>query len=141
MRFYRYFFWVCAILHGALSLWFCFAPQAVKEAMDHSASTPLILTQLSGLFFFITACGFAYAAERPEKAVGVMALATLTKTLMPLFAWVGYLNMELSLTHLQFELSLDLFILPFLGSFFWWYYHKPRPNRFVPLIGLFGQKK
>jgi hypothetical protein len=141
MRFYRLIFWIFAIVHLLLGLWFCFAPQTVKTALDHFASTPLIFTQNQGLFLWMMAAGFAYSAENPGHAVPVVALMTLNKALLPLFAWVGYSAGELSWPHLVFALALDLTTLPVLISYFFWFYHKPRPDRFVPLMGLFGQKK
>ncbi len=87
------------------------------------------------------AAGFAYVAEDPEHSVPVISLMTLVKSLMPLFALVGYLNLELSRVHLALELSLDLVCLPVLISYFFWFYHRPRPENFVPLIGVFGRKK
>ena len=141
MRFYRIIFWLLALIHLCIGLWFCFAPQTVKAALDSVGSTPLIFIQVQGLFLWMMAAGFAYVAENPAHAVPVVALTTLVKSLMPLFAWVGYFNKELSFPHLWFELALDFLCLPVLISYFFWFYHKPRPDRFVPLIGLFGNKK
>jgi len=86
------------------------------------------------------AAGFAYASESPEHGVPVVALMTLVKSLTPLFSWLGFVRQELSGTYLGFELALDLSALPLLVSYFFWFFHRPRPDRFVHLIGLFGQK-
>lgn len=141
MRFYRYMFWLLAFAHFGLGVWFCFAPQVVLTALDHINSTPQIFIQTQGLFYWMLAAGFAYASESPEHAVPVVALMTLVKSLTPLFTWLGFLRHELSPTYLNFELLLDLSSLPLLISYFFWFFHKPRPDRFVHLIGLFGQKK
>jgi hypothetical protein len=141
MRFYRITFWLLALVHFIIGLWFCFAPQTVRVALDQLVGTPLIFTQTQGLFLWMMAAGLAYVAENPVHGVPVVSLIALTKSLMPLFAWVGYSAAELSFTHLRFELSLDLVTLPVLISYFFWFYHKPRPDRFVPLMGLFGNKK
>ena len=141
MRFYRLVFWLLSLAHLGLGAWFCFAPETVKIALDHAASMPLIFTQSQGLYFWILSAGFAYTAENPQHGVPVVALLTLTKALMPLFALVGFTHNELSQSHLYFELALDLRCLPLLISYFFWYYDKPRPNRFVHLIGLFGKDK
>jgi hypothetical protein len=143
MRFYRYIFWLLAMVHLGLGLWFCFAPQTVLGILDleHSSETRQIFIQTQGLFYWMLCAGFAYAAESPEHAVPVVALMCLVKSLTPLFSWVGYNNHELSATYFSFELALDLVSLPLLISYFFWFFHRPRPNRFVHLIGLFGQKK
>src|SRR6185503_5930114 len=141
MRFYRYAFWLLAFVHFGLGLWFCFAPQTVLSAFDHQNETRQIFIQTQGLFYWMLAAGFAYASESPEHAVPVISLMTLVKLLTPLFSWVGYNNHELSGVYFGFELALDLASLPFLISYFFWFFHKPRPDRFVHLIGLFGQKK
>lgn len=141
MRFYRIVFWLLAAIHLCVGLWFCFAPQTVRVALDHFDTTPLIFTQTQGLFLWMMAAGFAYVAENPVHAVPVVALSTFVKSLMPLFAWVGFFNKELSYSHLVFELCLDFLSLPILISYFFWFYHKPRPDRFMPLMGLFENKK
>jgi hypothetical protein len=141
MRFYRYCFWLLATIHFGLGLWFCFAPQAVLSALDHQVETRQIFIQTQGLFYWMLAAGFAYAAENPEHGVPVVALMTLVKALTPLFSWSGYIHSELSSSYIAFELTLDCMCLPFLVSYFFWFFHKPRPDRFVHLIGLFGQKK
>ena len=141
MRFYRYDFWLLAMVHLGLGLWFCFAPQTVLSVLDRASETRQIFIQTQGLFYWMLCAGFAYAAESPEHAVPVVALMTLVKALTPLFSWVGFNNNDVSSTYFSYELMLDLVSLPFLISYFFWFFHKPRPDRFVHLIGLFGQKK
>jgi hypothetical protein len=141
MRFYRYCFWMLAIVHLGLGLWFCFAPQTVLSALDPASETHQIFIQTQGLFYWMLCAGFAYAAESPEHAIPVVALMTLVKALTPLFSWVGFNNHDLSVTYFSFELTLDLVSLPFLISYFFWFFHTPRPDRFIHLVGLFGQKK
>ena len=141
MRFYRLIFWILAIVHLGLGLWFCFAPQTVLSALDHLSETRQIFIQTQGLFYWMLAAGFAYTAENPKNSVPVVALMTLVKSLTPLFSWVGHNSNEISTNYFSFELCLDLVSLPFLVSYFFWFFHKPRPDRFVPLIGVFGQKK
>ncbi|MES2201273.1 MAG: hypothetical protein V4498_03390 [candidate division FCPU426 bacterium] len=140
MRFYRRIFWIFAALHLGVGLWFSFAPQSVKTVLDQFLNTPLIFTQSQGLFLWMMAAGFAYVAEDPEHSVPVVALMTLVKSLLPLFTLVGYFSRELSARHLAFEMTLDLVCLPFLISYFFWFYHRPRPESFVPMIGVFGKK-
>lgn len=140
MRFYRAFFWFLAILQWSAGLWFCLLPAQVRSSFGHD-SAPLILFQLQGLIFFVLASGFAYVAEQPGQGVPVVSLATLTKSLILLFSFVAYLADEIGSLYFRFVATLELGTLPFVISYFFWYYHKPRPNRFVPLIGLFGEKK
>jgi hypothetical protein len=139
MRFFRTSFWLFASLHFGLGFWFCLAPAAVTQIFDHKAQG--IYLQSQGLLFFVIASALAYVAEQPEHGVPVVVLLSLVKLLMSFFSWVGLHHGELSYSHLAFELTLDFLSLPFLISYFFWFYHRPRPNRFVPYIGLFGQKK
>lgn len=141
MRFYRYTFWALAVIHLGLGTWFCFAPQIVLDTFNSSIETHQIFIQTQGLFYWMLCAAFAYAAESPEHAIPVVALMTLVKALTPLFSWVGFNNHDVSQAYFSFELLLDLVSLPLLISYFFWFFHTPRPDRFVPLIGLFGQKK
>jgi hypothetical protein len=100
---------------------------------------PLTFIQTRGLIMIVMTVGLISLAEHP--AVNLAALLCFIDILLPLFSVVGFYRNELSYAHLSFELGLDLSLLPFLIAYFFWYYHKPRPNRFVPLIGLFGMKK
>jgi len=140
MHFYRNAFWAAAFFHFAIAGWFCLAPDTVRNVFGHPVTMPLIFFQVSGLVFFIQACGFAVVAERLES-VSVASLVTLGKVLLPFFAWSAWCRAELSAAHFTFQCVTDLAILPLLISYFFWYTHTPRPNRFMPLMGIFGESK
>jgi hypothetical protein len=141
MRFYRFAFWFAVVLHLALAAWLCLAPEYARVQLGHDASrVPLIYLQEHGLFLFIEACAFAYVAERPSRSIPVTALATMVNILLPLFALNAFSRGDISGSHMQFQLCLSGVMLPFLASYFYWFYHTPRPDRFMPLLGLFGDR-
>ena len=41
--------------------------------------------------------------------------------------------------HLAFQLAVSGVMLPFLFSYFW--FCTPRPDRFMPLLGIFGENR
>ena len=142
MRFYRVFFWIAVFLHLGLAAWLCLAPDYALRQLGHDATKmPLIYLQEHGLFMFIQACAYAYVAERPNKSIPVVSIATLVNILLPLFTLGGYSRNEVSLAHVEFQLSESGFMLPFLISYFVWFYHTPRPDRFMALLGIFGERK
>lgn len=142
MRFYRFFFWVATVIHLALAAWLCLTPGMAIVQLGHDTTRiPLIYLQEHGLFLFIQACAYAYVAERPSKSIPVIALALLVNLCLPLFALSAFSRGEISTGHLSFQLWSAGIMLPFLASYFAWFYHVPRPNRFVPLMGLFGGRK
>jgi len=139
MRFFRFMFWVLAVLQAMSALAFVFAPDFIRNFLELGPQMPLTFVQTRGLIMIVITVGLISLAEHP--AINLAALLCFIDILLPLFSVVGYYRNELSFSHLNFELGLDLSLLPFLIAYFFWYYHKPRPNRFVPLIGLFGMKK
>lgn len=142
MRFYRFFFWVATVVHLGLAAWLSLTPELAREHLGHDADlVPLIYLQEHGLFMFIQACAFAYVAERPSKSIPVVSLATLVNLCLPLFALNAAWRDEISANHLAFQLWMSGVMLPFLASYFVWFYHVPRPDRFMPLMGIFGDKK
>jgi hypothetical protein len=142
MRFYRVFFWIAFFLNLGLAAWLCLAPEYARVQLGHDANrVPLIYLQEHGLFMFIQACAYAYVAERPSKSIPVVALATLVNGLLPLFALSAYSRGEVSASHLEFQSAASFIMLPFLASYFVWFYHTPRPDRFMPLLGIFGDRK
>jgi hypothetical protein len=138
MRFYRFFFWVASIIHLLLAAWLCLTPELALVQLGHESTVPLIYLQEHGLFLFIQACAFAYVAERPSKSIPVVSLATLVNLCLPLFALSAASRNEISSLHLSFQLWEAGLMLPFLASYFVWFYHVPRPDRFMPLMGIFG---
>ncbi len=142
VRFFIVFFWVAAFIHGALALVLSLAPELARESLSGQGSTfPLLLFQTEGLLYLLLAAAFAYVANNTGKGAPVVALITFTKVLMPLYTYSAFHRNEISITHVGLDLSLDLIFLPFLIAYFLWFNHTPRPNRFVPLIGLFGSEK
>lgn len=142
MRFYRLCFWLATIIHLALAGWLCLTPELALVQLGHDATqVPLIYLQEHGLFLFIQACAFAYVAERPSKSIPVVSLAILVNLCLPLFAVSAASRNEISTGHLLFQLWSAGIMLPFLASYFGWFYHVPRPDRFMPLMGIFGDKK
>lgn len=141
MRFYRLFFWIAALAHLGLAAWLCLTPDLALIHLGHNADrVPLIYLQEHGLFLFIQACAFAYVAERPSKSIPVVTLATLVNLCLPLFAVHAISREDISSAHLRFQLYCSGIMLPFLVSYFFWFYHVPRPSRFMPLLGIFGEK-
>jgi hypothetical protein len=142
MRFYRLVFWIAAVVHLGLSGWLCLTPEMALVQLGHDAAhVPLIYLQEHGLFLFIQACAYMYVAERPSKSIPVVTLAALVNACLPLFALSAYSRNEISGGHLAFQLWSAGIMLPVLGSYFFWFYHVPRPDRFMPLLGLFGDRK
>lgn len=142
MRFYRVFFWFAVFLHVGLAAWLCLAPDYALRQLGHDATKmPLIYLQEHGLFMFIQACAYAYVAERPNKSIPVVTLATLVNILLPLFALGGFSRNEVSASHLEFQLTESFFMMPFLISYYVWFYHTPRPDRFMPMLGFFGEHR
>lgn len=142
MRFFIVFFWVAAIIHGVLALGLSLAPELARDTLSGPDSTfPLLLFQIVGLLYLLLAAAFAYVANNTGKGVPVAALATFTKVLLPLYTYSAYHRNEIGIAHVGLDLSVDLIFLPFLIAYFLWFNHKPRPNRFVPLIGVFGSEK
>lgn len=142
MRFYRFFFWVATVVHLGLAAWLCLTPELALVQLGHDAThVPHIYLQEHGLFMFIQACGFAYVAERPNKSIPVVSLATLVNLALPLFAVSASSRNEIGAGQLTFQLWSAGLMLPFLASYFIWFYHVPRPDRFMPLMGLFGDRK
>jgi hypothetical protein len=68
-------------------------------------------------------------------------LTTLVNVLLPLFALGAFSRGDISTSHLEFQLSASFLMMPFLASYFVWFYHTPRPDRFMPLLGIFGDRK
>ncbi len=143
MRFYRLFFWVAfrgapgagsLALPGPDSAWptFCHDPWNL---------VPSIYLQEHGLFLFMQACAYAYVAERPKNSIPVVALAALVNACLPLFALQAFLRSDIGSRQLSFQLCISGVMLPFLASYFVWFYHVPRPSRFMPLLGIFGERK
>jgi hypothetical protein len=142
MRFYRVSFWIAVFLHSALAAWLCLAPEYARVQLGHDASrVPLIYLQEHGLFMFIQACAYAYVAERPSKSIPVITLTTLVNILLPLFALGAFSRGDISASHLKFQLAASFVMMPFLASYFVWFYHTPRPDRFMPLLGIFGENR
>jgi hypothetical protein len=142
MRFYRLVFWIAALVHLGLSAWLCLTPELARVQLGHDLShTPLIYLQEHGLFLFIQACAYVYVAERPSKSIPVVALAFLVNGCLPLFAFSAFNRGEISSGHLAFQLWSSAIMLPVLISYFAWFYHVPRPDRFMPLLGIFGDRK
>ena len=140
MRFFRVAFWIAFLLHLILSGWLCLTPELARlQLLD--GSLPLIYLQEHGLFLFMQACAYGYVAERPAKSVPVVALACIVNASLPLFAFSAFSRGELGGRHLLFQLALSFVMLPFLAAYIAWFYHVPRPNRFMPLLGIFGERK
>jgi len=140
MRFYRRFFWVVAIYHLLLSLAYGFAPHLAVAFMGYPADLPLFSLEIFGILYLVMACGFAYVAERPSKSIAIVSLGALAKTLTPLIVFTGYLRGELALQPTAFHVLSDLLLLPFIVSYFFWFYHVPHPSSFMPLMGFFGKR-
>lgn len=138
MRFFRGFFWVGAAYHFACGVVFLVFPWDLSAWFGYKDFSPVFLVQATGLTFFLFGIGFAYMAERPSKASALVLLVGLFKLFLPVLAYLGTLRGELHRTVLWFHLFNDLLWLPFLAAFFVWFYHKPRPQRFLPLMGVFG---
>ncbi|HXB98111.1 MAG TPA: hypothetical protein VNZ54_08670 [bacterium] len=140
MRFYRLFFWIAFIMHLLLGAWLCLAPDLAKAQL-HLEQVPSIYLQEHGLFLFMQACAYAYVAERPKNSIPVVALATLVNACLPLFALQAFGRSDIGARQLSLQLCMSGVMLPFLSSYFVWFYHVPRPSRFMPLLGIFGERK
>ncbi|HTB34468.1 MAG TPA: hypothetical protein VK842_06365 [bacterium] len=140
MRFYRLFFWIAFIVHLLLGAWLCLAPDLAKAQL-HLEQVPSIYLQEHGLFLFMQACAYAYVAERPKNSIPVVALATLVNACLPLFALQAFGRSDIGARQLSLQLCMSGVMLPFLSSYFVWFYHVPRPSRFMPLLGIFGERK
>lgn len=140
MRFYRLAFWVATLVHLGLSAWLCLTPEIAKAQLG-DYSVPLIYMQEHGLFLFMQACAYAYVAERPSKSIPVVALALIINACLPLFALSAYSRGDIGPQHIYFRVVASGVMLPFLASYFAWFYHVPRPDRFMPLMGIFGERK
>ncbi|HXC65093.1 MAG TPA: hypothetical protein VNZ67_12095, partial [bacterium] len=92
-------------------------------------------------FLFMQACAYAYVAERPKNSIPVAALATLVNACLPVFALQAFLRNDIGSRQMGFQLCMSGVMLPFLASYFVWFYHVPRPSRFMPLLGIFGERK
>jgi hypothetical protein len=140
MRFYRLFFWLAFAVHLLLGACLCLAPDLAK-ALLHLEQVPSIYLQEHGLFLFMQACAYAYVAERPKNSIPVAALATLVNACLPVFALQAFLRNDIGSRQMGFQLCMSGVMLPFLASYFVWFYHVPRPSRFMPLLGIFGERK
>jgi hypothetical protein len=140
MRFYRLSFWLAFVIHLLLGAWLCLTPELAKSQL-HAGQVGLIYLQEHGLFLVMQACGYAYVAERPQKSIPVVGLAGLVNACLPLFALQAYSRADIGPFQLIFQLSVSGVMLPFLISYFVWFYHVPRPDRFMPLMGIFGERK
>lgn len=139
MRFYRIFFWFAFLVHLVLGAWMCLTPELAKTLL-HAGQVPLIYLQEHGLFLFMQACAFAYVAERPKNSIPVVALATLVNACLPLFALQAYSRADIGPFQALYQMAVSGVMLPFLISYFVWFYHVPRPDRFMPLLGIFGER-
>ncbi|MGH7442718.1 MAG: hypothetical protein ACREKE_08615 [bacterium] len=140
MRFYRVSFWVAFAVHLGLSGWLCLTPEMARLQLG-DVNLPLIYLQEHGLFLFMEACAYAYVAESPSKSIPVVALATLVNVCLPLFALSAFSRGDIGVRHLFFQMGSTLIMLPFLASYFAWFYRVPRPKNFMPLLGIFGQRR
>ena len=140
MRFYRVVFWIATLYHLALGLWFLGAPHLARPAFEYPVQTPLFLLQVHGLLYFMMACGLAYAAERPSKSLAIVVLCGLATILIPIFTGIAWWRGELSVHTAQFHGISSLFWMPIFISYIFWFFHVPRPSRFLNYMGLFGRK-
>jgi len=140
MRFFRISFWFAFLVHLGLSGWLCLAPEMARTQLG-DLNLPLIYLQEHGLFLFMQACAYAYVAERPAKSVPVVALAALVNACLPLFALSAYSRGDLGVHHMIFQTTASVLMLPFLAAYIGWFYHVPRPKSFMPLLGIFGERK
>lgn len=140
MRFFRISFWVAFSIHLALSGWLCLTPEMARLQLG-DVNLPLIYLQEHGLFLFMQACAYAYVAERPSKSIPVVTLAVIVNVCLPLFALSAFSRGDIGTHHMLFQMASSVMMLPFLGSYIAWFYHIPRPKSFMPLLGIFGQRK
>jgi hypothetical protein len=140
MRFFRVTFWFAFLVHLVLSGWLCLTPELARHQLG-DYNLPLLYLQEHGLFLFMQACAYGYVAERPAKSVPVVALALIVNASLPLFALGAYSRGDIGPHHIVFQLALTGVMLPFLAAYVAWFYHVPRPNRFMPLLGIFGERK
>lgn len=139
MRFYRIFFWIACVVHLGLAAWLCLTPELALQQLG-SYKLLNIYLQEHGLFLLMQACAYAYVAERPNKSIPVVALATLVNASLPLFAFSAWHRGDIGPRHIFFQLACAGLMLPFLASYFVWFYHVPRPDRFMPLLGIFSER-
>ncbi|HTB21099.1 MAG TPA: hypothetical protein VK914_00165 [bacterium] len=140
MRFFRVSYWFAFMVHLGLSGWLCLTPEMARMQLGDS-TLPLIYLQEHGLFLFMQACAYGYVAERPAKSIPVVTLACIVNVCLPLFALSAYSRGELGTRHLAFQMAGSLIMLPFLAAYIAWFYHIPRPKNFMPLLGIFGERK
>lgn len=137
---YRWLFWVVGLFHLAFSAWLCLTPELAKVQLQ-DFNVPLIYLQEHGLFLFMQACAYFYVAERPQKSMPVAALAGLINVCLPLFTLMANLRGDIGPMHFRAQIALSAGMLAFLGSYALWYYRVPRPDSFMPLLGIFGDRK
>jgi hypothetical protein len=137
MRFFRAFFWVGSVYHLFAAAFFVFLPWNVSAWLSYPDFSSVFLIQIFGLFMAIGGLACAYIAEEPAKSVPLVALLTLFKFCLPILAFLALQRHELPVTVVKFHLFNDVIWLPFLVSFYFWFYHKPRPSRLLPFLGLF----
>ena len=137
MRVYRWLFWIVGLLHLALSAWLCLTPELAKIQLQ-DMNVPLIYLQEHGLFMVMQAFAFFYVAERPHRSMAVVALAGLVNACLPLFTLMANSRGDNGPMHFHWQMLMSTLMLPFLGSYIFWYYRVPRPDSFMPLLGLFG---
>lgn len=140
MRFYRLTFWILTVIHLALGAWLMLTSEMARTSLG-SYNLPIIYIREHGLFLFMQACAYAYVAERPHKSIPVVALATIVNACLLLFAMDAYSRGDIGIRHHIFQATTAGVMLPFLASYFVWFYHVPRPDRFMPLMGIFGERK
>jgi hypothetical protein len=140
MRFFRVAYWFAFMVHLGLSAWLCLTPELARQQLG-DLNLPLIYLQEHGLFLFMQACAYAYVAERPAKSIPVVALACIVNAALPLFALSAYYRGDIGQHHIVFQLAGSCIMLPYLAAYIAWFYHVPRPNRFMPLLGIFGERK
>jgi hypothetical protein len=140
MRFFRVSYWFAFLVHLGLSGWLCLTPEMARAQLG-DLNLPLIYLQEHGLFLFMEACAFAYVAERPAKSIPVVTLACIVNVCLPLFALSAFSRGDIGIHHMVFQMAVTLIMLPFLGAYIAWFYHVPRPKNFMPLLGIFGERK
>ena len=140
MRFYRLTFWLAFVIHLLLGAWLCLTPELAKSVL-HAGLVPLIYLQEHGLFLVMQAFAYAYVAERPQKSIPVVTLAALINACLPLFALQASSRGDIGPYLTILQVSVSGVMLPYLISYFLWFYHVPRPDRFMPLMGIFGERK
>jgi hypothetical protein len=141
MRFFRAFFWVCCVYHLFAAAFFIFVPWNVAAWLGYLDLTknfsPVFLIQSFGLFLVIGGLACAYVAEEPANSVPLVALLTLFKFCLPILAFLALRRGELGMTVVWFHIVNDVIWLPFLAAYYFWFFHKPRPGRFLRFLELF----